>query len=82
MGAMGRTPLSWPAGEGQYDTVALLLRPRNASSNKEDKDCQTPLSSASRNEHDRVVGLLLEFNLAENLLEMLLARLSRYLLCS
>jgi len=44
IGTTGRTPLSWAAGEGQYDTMALRLRPRNTRPNKADKDCQTPLS--------------------------------------
>jgi len=66
IGTTGRTPLSWAAGEGQYDTMALRLRPRNTRPNKADKDCQTPLSLAAGNEHDRVVGLLPELGPAQN----------------
>ncbi|KAH8652160.1 hypothetical protein BX600DRAFT_472039 [Xylariales sp. PMI_506] len=56
---LGRTALSWAAGNGCLSVVNLLLQHR-ASPDHGDKENRTPLSWASGNGHLEVVKLLLD----------------------
>ena len=56
---IGRTPLSWAAGEGYEGVVRLLLATDKAEINSKDHYGWTPLSWAAATGHEAVVELLL-----------------------
>lgn len=58
----GRTPLSWPAGNGEAKVVGILLGRSDTNPDKQDKWSRTPLSQAAKNGHEEVVRILLERN--------------------
>jgi len=57
---LGRTSLSWAAGEGRDEVVKLLLGCPNVNPNMADEVGRTPLLWAAERGHHTVVRLLLE----------------------
>jgi ankyrin repeat protein len=56
---LGRTPLSWAAGNG-HNTIAQLLLKKKVDPDSKTSNGRTPLSWAAGNGHEAVVRLLLE----------------------
>ncbi|KAL7792023.1 ankyrin repeat-containing domain protein [Trichoderma ceciliae] len=55
----GRTPLSWAAEIGDFETTHLLLVKSSIDPNAGDSNGRTPLSRAAENGHASVISLLL-----------------------